>query len=225
MSVQETKLKAIADAIREKDGTTDPIPASSFPERIRAIPEGGMPEDVFTILVTTDNPEAGSVTGGGVLSKTLHAKCSAIATPAEGWNFAGWLENGETVWTAPSYEFDVNRDRNLVAAFSEKPVEYSIDVNLSCGSLGVGKIFNTYGVLTVGGKNVTPGASLTATSYTMNIVTTQNPVEVTYRVTTTKFVTKLYVYVNGTVIGNVQASGSSASTAVAPQDTITVKVI
>lgn len=39
MSVQETNLKAIADAIREKDGTTEPIPsAEDFPDRIRAIP-------------------------------------------------------------------------------------------------------------------------------------------------------------------------------------------
>ena len=41
MSVQETKMKEIADAIREKDGTTEPIPANDFPERIRAIQGGG----------------------------------------------------------------------------------------------------------------------------------------------------------------------------------------
>ena len=40
MSVQEAKLKDIADAIREKDGTTEPIPANDFPERIRGIPGG-----------------------------------------------------------------------------------------------------------------------------------------------------------------------------------------
>ena len=31
----------IADAIREKDETTDPIVADTFPSRIRAIPSGG----------------------------------------------------------------------------------------------------------------------------------------------------------------------------------------
>lgn len=34
-------MKAIADAIREKDGTTEPIAANDFPARIRAIPSGG----------------------------------------------------------------------------------------------------------------------------------------------------------------------------------------
>lgn len=31
----------IADAIRDKDGTTEPIQASTFPERILTIPSGG----------------------------------------------------------------------------------------------------------------------------------------------------------------------------------------
>lgn len=43
MSIQEEKLQAIADAIREKDGTTEPIPAKDFAERIRAIATGGKP--------------------------------------------------------------------------------------------------------------------------------------------------------------------------------------
>lgn len=42
MSMQEQKLKAIADAIRAKDGTLEPISAQDFPERIRAIPSGGI---------------------------------------------------------------------------------------------------------------------------------------------------------------------------------------
>ncbi len=39
----------IADAIREKDGTADPIPAGSFPERIQSLPSGpaaASPKDV-----------------------------------------------------------------------------------------------------------------------------------------------------------------------------------
>lgn len=40
MSTQGNKLTAIADAIREKDGTTAPIEANDFPDRIRAIETG-----------------------------------------------------------------------------------------------------------------------------------------------------------------------------------------
>lgn len=40
MSTQGDKLKAIADAIREVDGTDEPIVANDFPDRIRSISPG-----------------------------------------------------------------------------------------------------------------------------------------------------------------------------------------
>ena len=40
MSTQGDKLKAIADAIREADGTDEPIVANDFPDRIRSISPG-----------------------------------------------------------------------------------------------------------------------------------------------------------------------------------------
>ena len=40
MNIQETNLKSIADAIRDKDGSTDPIKASDFANRILAIQTG-----------------------------------------------------------------------------------------------------------------------------------------------------------------------------------------
>lgn len=49
MSTQGDKLKAIADAIRAKEGSSDPIVANDFPERIAAIETG-------TQLPTLTNP-------------------------------------------------------------------------------------------------------------------------------------------------------------------------
>ena len=45
MSVQEEKLKAIADAIREKKGTTEPIKANDFASEILSIESGGSGEE------------------------------------------------------------------------------------------------------------------------------------------------------------------------------------
>ena len=42
----------IADAIREKDETTEPIVADTFPSRIRAIPTGGGTETITAINLT-----------------------------------------------------------------------------------------------------------------------------------------------------------------------------
>ena len=43
-------LTQIADSIRSKDGTTEPIPAMDFPQRILAIPSGGGSESAFDVV-------------------------------------------------------------------------------------------------------------------------------------------------------------------------------
>ena len=55
MSTYQDYLADIADAIREKDGTSSPILASDFAERIRAIPSGG--GGAFTVLSNVIQPE------------------------------------------------------------------------------------------------------------------------------------------------------------------------
>lgn len=42
-------LTNIANAIRQKDGTTDPVQVSTFPDRILAIPTGITPEGTLEI--------------------------------------------------------------------------------------------------------------------------------------------------------------------------------
>ena len=119
MSVQETNLRAIADAIREKDGTTEPIPADTFPNRIRAIPAGGMPENMFTIAVESSNPEMGTVSGGGMVSNGMRVTATIEAIPSEGNQFVAWQENGETVSDNAEYTFTVSGNRDLAAVFEE----------------------------------------------------------------------------------------------------------
>lgn len=117
MSIQESKLKAIADAIREKEGSTEPIPANDFPARILAIPTGGgLPDDVRTITLSADPPDGGTVSGGGVASDGM--TLTIDAGPSEGYNFADWEENGQTVSADAEYTFTVDGDRKLVAVFA-----------------------------------------------------------------------------------------------------------
>ena len=52
MSIQEANLKAIADAIREKEGTAEPIPANDFAARILAIQGGGGDVTLESIAIT-----------------------------------------------------------------------------------------------------------------------------------------------------------------------------
>lgn len=117
MSTQEVKLQAIADAIREKDGTTELIPANDFPERIRAI--SSVPDGLRTITLAADPPEGGTVSGGGVASDGMTVTVKAEA--AEGYSSAGWQENGEDVSEEPEYTFPVQRNRELIAVFAGNP--------------------------------------------------------------------------------------------------------
>ncbi len=117
MSVQETKLKAIADAIREKEGTTAPIRANDFPSRILALETGGVPEGVYTITLSSSDEAGGTVSGGGVASDgTLLA---AVAEAADRYEFEGWQEDGETVSADTTYIFPATADRVLTAKFTE----------------------------------------------------------------------------------------------------------
>ena len=117
MSVQETKLKAIADAIREKDGTTAPIPAADFPARILAL--SAAPEGLHTITVEASDPDGGTVSGGGMASDGM--VLTVEATAGDGYEFSGWQEGGTTVSPNTTYTFTATMDRTLVAAFEVAP--------------------------------------------------------------------------------------------------------
>jgi len=117
MSVQETKLKAIADAIREKDGTSEPIPAADFPERIRAIPSSGVPDGMHTISLKSIDPEKGSVSGSGIVQEGVAA--AAVASAIDGFKFINWQENGEVVSEDDVYVFHVTNRRALIAMFDD----------------------------------------------------------------------------------------------------------
>lgn len=123
MSVQETKLKAIADAIREKEGTTAPIRANDFPSRILALETGGVPEGVYTITLSSSDESLGTVSGGGVASEGMTVV--AKAAPVGGSKFKTWQESGEDVSSSAEYAFEVMRDRVLEALFEEFSLEWT----------------------------------------------------------------------------------------------------
>ncbi|MBO6024454.1 MAG: InlB B-repeat-containing protein [Bacteroidales bacterium] len=70
----------------------------------------------YTINVTTTPSNGGTASGGGTY--TYGQSCTVSATPATGYRFVNWMENGNHVTSQPSYTFNVTGDRDLLAHFS-----------------------------------------------------------------------------------------------------------
>ena len=70
----------------------------------------------YTIAVSADPTNGGSVNGGG--NYNYGQTCTVTASASSGYNFVNWTENGTQVSTNASYSFTVTGSRNLVAHFS-----------------------------------------------------------------------------------------------------------
>ena len=81
----------------------------------------------FTIGVTANPANAGTVSGGGTYN--FGASCTVTATPHQRYEFVNWTENGVEVSTEQSYTFTVTANRNLVANFGMPMVEIRAWVN------------------------------------------------------------------------------------------------
>ncbi len=71
---------------------------------------------VYTIDVTVVPEDAGSVVGEGQYEHGETA--TLLATPAQGYSFVEWTENGAFVSAAAEYSFVATNDRALTASFS-----------------------------------------------------------------------------------------------------------
>ncbi len=130
MSTQEVKLKAIADAIRQKEGTTEHIPANSFASRILSLETGGGSSGYAIPLVVTAEQGTTVTAAQGETVLTAVADSSGTATviltaPGD-WSVTASLdgkEKGPTVISAlEGYSTAFNMKSRLPAGYKE--VEY-----------------------------------------------------------------------------------------------------
>ena len=97
---------------------------SGFAANISCVP-------VYTITVSANPSEGGTVSGGG--NYLEGTSVTATATPAENYVFDNWTENGSVVSSDASYTFTVESTRNLVANFHLNQVAISVSANPSDG--------------------------------------------------------------------------------------------
>lgn len=93
-----------------------------------------LPPNFYEITITSDPVEGGTTTGAGAHEE--NTQCTVTATPATGYDFVNWTENGEVVSTEASYTFLVTDHRDLVAHFTLQ----EISINVSSNPIGGGTI-------------------------------------------------------------------------------------
>ena len=71
---------------------------------------------VYTVTVASNNNNYGTVNGGGQYN--YNQSCTVTATPADGYMFTSWTQDGNIVSTDAEYTFNVTSNVNLVANFA-----------------------------------------------------------------------------------------------------------
>lgn len=137
MSTQETKLKDIADAIRVKEGSSDPIIANDFPARIAAIQTG------------TDTSDA-TATAGDILSgETAYVASGKVTGTIPTRTESNISVSGPTI-IVPSGYYGSQVSKSVATATQATP---TISVNSS--GLITASSTQSAGYVTAGTKNAT----------------------------------------------------------------------
>ncbi|MBQ8956946.1 MAG: T9SS type A sorting domain-containing protein [Bacteroidales bacterium] len=93
---------------------------------IQDINVGNAPQS-FTITVSANPTNGGTVTGGGTYQQGQ--SCTVHANANSGYTFTNWTEGGSVVSTNADFTFTVTGNRTLVANFTAIPQNYTISVS------------------------------------------------------------------------------------------------
>lgn len=99
----------------------------------------------YTIAVTANPSNGGTVSGGGTYS--YGQSCTVRATAASGYNFVNWRENGNHVTSQADYTFTVTGDRNLEARFDIQRFDITATADPATGGTVTGGGIYNYGAV------------------------------------------------------------------------------
>jgi len=127
---------------------------------------------IYTIAITANIANAGTLTGGGAISYETNTSIAAI--PASCYTFKNWTENGSTVSANANYSFTVNGNRSLVANFDKKRYLISLSPNdINKGTVTGGGNYGCDTSVTVR-ANIKTGAKWVNWTENSNVVSTDS---------------------------------------------------
>ena len=97
----------------------------------------------FTVNVTANPAEGGTVTGGGTFN--YGETCTVTATASEGYDFVNWVQGLFSVSEEASYTFTVTNNVNLTAIFTLQTFQVKVSVNPSEAGTVTGEGSYNYG--------------------------------------------------------------------------------
>lgn len=118
----------------------------------------------YTISVSANPNNGGTVTGGGAFH--YGDNCTVIATPAAGYTFLRWTENGNQVSNNATYTFTVTCNRTLVAQFQAQSYTITATADPANGGTVTGGGTFSYGQSCT--LTATPATGYTFINWTKN---------------------------------------------------------
>ena len=164
----------------------------------------------FTVSVSANPTNGGSVTGGGTY--TEGQSCTVTATPNAHYTFNNWTENGTVVSTSASYTFTVNENHTLVANFTYVPQNFTVSVSANPtngGSVTGGGTYTEGQSCTV---TATANANYTFTNWTENGTVVSTSASYTFTVNENHTLVANFTYVPPTYTVTVSANPTNGGT-------------
>jgi kumamolisin len=138
-------------------------------------------QQTYLISLSSSPAAGGSATGAGNYASGSSATVSA--TPASGYTFSRWTENGSVVSTSASYAFTVNGSRTLVANFSAAQSNYTIATTASPANGGTTSGVGTFASGSSHTVTATANSGFTFVNWTENGSVVSNSAGYTFTLT------------------------------------------
>ena len=153
------------------------------------------PQPTYTISVSANPTDGGTVVGGGTYQEGQN--CTVRATPATGYTFVRWTENGVGVSTNANYTFTVTGNRNLVANFSAMTYIITASVDPTTGGTVFGAGSYEYG--SQASMKIIPNENYIFQNWTENGIIVSEEQEYSFTVTSNRELVAHLLFIDGVI--------------------------